>query len=81
MTPEGVAPTKAAQVLEALRDGPATTGELAAELGWRSHLTCAHLKELHVRGKITRKPFPTGNRTVRFIWSLVEAPEAAHAVT
>lgn len=70
-------PSKASQVLAVLREAPATTGEVAAELGWDTHLTCAHLKNLHIAGRVARKPFPTGDKRVRFIWSLPNS-EAAH---
>lgn len=64
--------SKMQQVLRVLADGPARTGEVAAELGWTVHLACAHLKNLHLAGRVTRQPFPTGNRLVRFLWSLPE---------
>jgi predicted ArsR family transcriptional regulator len=63
--------SKASKVLAVLADGPAKTGEVAAELGWAPHLTCAHLKNLCRKGKITRERFPTGNKNVRYVWSLV----------
>lgn len=80
MTGQRSAPTKAAQVLAVLSEGPATTGEVAAELGWDSHLACAHLKNLHTRKRVAREQFPTGNRRVFFIWRLAE-PEVADAGT
>lgn len=61
--------SKASRVLAILREGPATTGEVAAELGWTTHLCCAHLKNLHMRGKITRQRFPMPDKRVRFLWS------------
>jgi len=64
--------TKVGQVLAVLQDGPATTGEVAAELGWDVHLTCAHLTNLHLAGRVTRAPFPTGDRRRRFLWSIPE---------
>lgn len=69
--------TKSAQVLAVLKDGSATTGEVAAELGWTVHLTCAHLKNLHLRGKIQREQFPMPDRRIRFLWRLPD--EAANA--
>lgn len=70
------ATTKGGQVLAVLADGPATTGEVAAELGWPTRLTCAHLRELMIRGHARREPFPTGNRLRRFMWSAVEVSRA-----
>lgn len=68
--------SKGGTVLAVLADGPATTGEVAAELGWPVRLTCAHLRELMIRGHARREPFPMGNRLRRFVWSAVEAPRA-----
>lgn len=66
--------SKASAVLRVLGDGPATTGELAAELGWTVHLTCAHVKNLHMKGKVDREPFekPAGSPGIRkvFLWKL-----------
>lgn len=62
--------SKASQVLRVLRDDPARTGEVAAELGWSVHITCAHLTNLHLRGRVVRQPFPTGNGLRRFLWSI-----------
>jgi predicted ArsR family transcriptional regulator len=70
------AATKGRQVLAVLADGPATTGEVAAELGWPTRLTCAHLNHLMSKGTVTRNDFHTGNRRVRFLWMLVEASRA-----
>ncbi|HEY4145210.1 ArsR family transcriptional regulator [Pinirhizobacter sp.] len=64
--------SKASRVLRVLAEGPATTGEVAAELGWNVHLTCAHLKNLHLAGKVSRKRFPAPGRLVRFLWSIVD---------
>lgn len=66
--------SKASQVMQVLRDGPATTGEVAAELGWHVHLTCCHLTNLHNHARITRERFPTGDRRIRWLWSLPESP-------
>lgn len=68
--------SKGGRVLAVLADGPATTGEVAIELDWPVRLTCAHLRELMIRGHATREPFPTGNRLRRFVWSVVEASRA-----
>lgn len=62
--------SKVALVLALLVDGPATTGEAAAELGWDVHNTCAHLKNLFKQGRVAREPFPTGDKRRRFLWSL-----------
>jgi predicted ArsR family transcriptional regulator len=60
----------ASQCLRALRDGPATTGEVAAELGRDPHNVCAHLTALCLRGKLQKQRFPTGNKRVRNLWML-----------
>lgn len=65
------------RILAVLADGPAMTGEVAAELDISSHHASAHLRHLMRVGKVSRKPFPTGNRLIRFLWSLpAEAPRA-----
>lgn len=68
--------SKASQVLRVLSEGPATTGEVAAELGWDPRITCSHLCELRTRGKVTSRPFekPAGSRgaPVVRLWSLPE---------
>jgi len=63
--------SKASQVLALLADGPATTGEIAAELGWDAGNTGDHVHNLYQRGKVKREPFPTVNKQRRFLWSLV----------
>jgi predicted ArsR family transcriptional regulator len=65
-------PSKTSQVIHVLSEGPATTGEVAAELGWTPHLACAHLKNLHLSGRICRERFPTSDRRVRFLWAIAE---------
>lgn len=61
--------SKASQVLRVLDEGPATTGEVAVELGWDVHLACAHLFALYKRGKVARSRFPMPDRHVRNLWS------------
>lgn len=62
--------SKAALVLALLADGPATTAEIAAELGWDAGNTGDHVHNLYQRGKVKREPFPTGDKLRRFLWSL-----------
>lgn len=62
--------SKTARLLALLAEGPATTGEVAAELGWTTHSACAFLKNLHMSGRLKREPFPTGDARRRFLWSL-----------
>lgn len=49
--------SQASRCLSVLREGPATTCEIAAETGLDSHTVGCHLNDLHQRGKVTRKPF------------------------
>lgn len=55
MTPN--TPGKAAACLAVLQEGPATTGEIAIEVGMTSHATGTHMANLFKRGKVTRRPF------------------------
>lgn len=56
--------------LRVLRDGPATTGEVALELGLSVNLACANLSHLLKLGAVTRQNWPTNNRRRRFLWML-----------
>lgn len=64
--------SKAQRCLAVLTDGPATTGEVAAETGLPSKLAGTHLALLHKRGKVTRsryvKPEGRGQRNC-WLWS------------
>lgn len=60
--------SRASQALAVLQEGPATTGEVAAELGWRSHMAHAYLAKLEASGRVTRERFP--HRRVRYLWSV-----------
>lgn len=64
--------SRRSRCLAVLRDGPATTGEVAAELGIPSKLAGTHLAQLHALKKITRKPFGTkpSGRGSRWLWSI-----------
>lgn len=66
--------SSASRCLDALRDGPATTAEVAAEIGRGTKITCAHLFNLHQRGKVTKAPFqpPSGRRCL--LWSIKDQP-------
>lgn len=66
--------SSASRCLAALHDGPATTSEVAAEIGRDTKITCAHLTNLVVRGKVTKQPFkpPEGRRCN--LWSIRETP-------
>lgn len=63
--------SKASAVLRLLSDGPATTGEVAAEFGWTSHLACAHLSNLRRKRKVVsaKARIPTGGRPAQ-LWQL-----------
>jgi hypothetical protein len=65
--------SRASRVLAILAEGPATTGEVAAETGWGVHLTCAHLFSLLQRGKISRSPFKQHGARTWWLWSLKES--------
>ncbi len=68
------APGKAAACLAVLRDGPATTGEVAAEVGIPSKLAGTHLANQMKLGKCRRKPFGDERdklgRARRLLWEL-----------
>jgi len=53
MNPDG----KAGKCLAVLREGPATTEEVAAETGLPSKSAGTHLRNLFDRGKATREKF------------------------
>jgi predicted Rossmann fold nucleotide-binding protein DprA/Smf involved in DNA uptake len=59
------AATIGSRILAVLRDGPSTTGEVAAELDLKSSLASTHLLQLQQRGKVERKPFGNG-----WLWSV-----------
>ena len=66
--------TKAASVLKALMDGPATTGELVAELGWTRHDVACHVSALYQREKLSRTVHRRlGRGHVTYLWALKEA--------
>jgi hypothetical protein len=62
--------SKASQVMNVLREGPSTTSEIVAELGWNHRNVNTHLSNLFLRKKITRTPFPTGTKKVAYLWEL-----------
>ncbi|MET4675906.1 MULTISPECIES: helix-turn-helix domain-containing protein [unclassified Luteibacter] len=62
--------TQTARVLAVLADGPAVTGEVAAEIGISPQHASAHLLHLMRHGRVSRERFPAGNRRVRYLWSL-----------
>jgi len=61
------------RTLDVLRDGPATTAEVGAELGIAPKLASARLYDLLRRGKVTKQPWGvcTGGRPGS-MWSIVE---------
>lgn len=65
--------SKASTVMRILSEGPATTGEVAAELGWHVRLACAHLSNLRRQKKIVSEPFhrETGGRPGQ-LWRVME---------
>lgn len=65
--------SKAAQCLDILAEGPATTAEVAAETGMTSHNACSHLFNLHGKGRIERAPYYKPGDTRRYwLWSISE---------
>jgi len=65
--------SSASRCLAVLRDGPATTAEVAAEIGRGTNITSAHLFCLMRRGKVTRAPFqPVEGRRCN-LWSIKES--------
>lgn len=65
MNPE----SKASACLSVLADGPATTGEIAAETGMPSKLAGTHLRNLFERGKVRRSRFVKAEgRGLRNCW-------------
>lgn len=62
--------TQGGRILAVLSDGPAVTGEVAAEVGISPQHASAHLRDLMARGRVSRTRFPTGNRRIRYLWSL-----------
>lgn len=65
--------SKASACLAVLADGPATTGEIAAETGMPSKLAGTHLRNLYERGKVKRERFVRASgrgRRVCWLWSV-----------
>jgi len=62
--------TQGGRILAVLADGPAVTGEVAAEVGISPQHASAHLRHLMRLGRVSRERFPTGDRRVRYLWSL-----------
>ena len=64
----------ASRCLAILAEGPATTAEVALELGLTSHLAGTHLQQLEKRKKATSKPFGVAKyadgRPRARLWSL-----------
>jgi hypothetical protein len=49
--------SNASRVLSVVQEGPATTAEVAAEVGMTSRLAGTYLAQLHRFRKVTRTPF------------------------
>lgn len=63
--------SKASRCLAVLRDGPATTGEVAAETGLDPHSVGTHMRNLFNRNKVKRTRFtkPSGQgRRECWLW-------------
>jgi hypothetical protein len=58
-----------------LSEGPATTRELEAELGWPGHLVAAHLSHLCRKGRARSEQFGREHRQRR-LWSLAGGEHA-----
>ena len=59
---------QADKIAAVLAEGPSTTWEIAAELGWRPNLVAAHLGAMVRRGQVTREQMSANKR--RLLWSL-----------
>lgn len=73
----------ASRCMRILAEGPATSAEVAAELGMTSHLAGTHLRNLWLKGKISRAEYIRKRgpgRQLAFIWSLpaTDKPEPRH---
>ncbi|KLD65451.1 hypothetical protein [Dyella japonica] len=69
--------SKGSRLLEILKDGPATVGELYAELAdeiargeWTRHQVRAHVDCLFRRKKISRDLFGSVGGKPRYLWKL-----------
>lgn len=60
------------RIREVLRDGPAKTGEVAAELGIPVRLAAAHLQNQADKGRISKGEFPTKFKRRVNLWSIAE---------
>ncbi len=71
-------PGHAAACLAVLREGPATTGEVAAAVGLPSKLAGTHLANQAKLGKCSHAPFgderDSRGRPRKLLWSIAEAP-------
>ena len=59
------------RIREILREGPSTTGEIAAELGIMPRLAGAHLHNQFERGHLSRAHV-TMEKRMRCLWSIAE---------
>lgn len=62
---------KLERMLAVLADGPATTGEVAAETGLSIRRTGAKLRYLWLTGDVEREIFPMPDKRIRYLWSKV----------
>lgn len=56
------------RILSLLSDGPATTGEVAFELGRTVKNTHAHLNNLALLDRVTKTRFPQPGKRVKYLW-------------
>lgn len=64
--------SKASRCLAVLADGPATTEEVAIELGFPIKITCAHLGNLVLRKKAVKRRHHVNGRGKVMLWMLPE---------
>ena len=61
---------KCDHMLALLADGPATTGEVAAELGLTVRRAGARLRYLWLVGDVKREEFPMPDSRKRYLWEV-----------
>lgn len=65
--------SKASQVLHALTEGPATAGELSAELGMPNNTVSAYLCYQLRKGRVCREMHKKGYQRA-YLWRVVDLP-------
>lgn len=62
--------SKAATIRAALAEAPATTQELAAELGMARNAVAAHLSMMSRRDHVRKQPMVGADGHTRYLWSI-----------